>query len=145
VDSQPSLSPLHIERGAPPPYSAQASPPPYWESGPPAPRRDTVINSSQPVPPSLSLAGSSSAQALADRSRTGVIVNRSNKPPATSTFQVVTGRTGDQRVILNPGAPSRPTARVLPNGVVIGRDGVERVSLADFQQQIRQHLNAAGK
>lgn len=135
-DPQPSAPSPYSGRAAPPPYSDLTAPPSYWKSGPPAPGRNVADNVPiRTVPPQIPT-GSHSMRAPANTSL-APIVNRSNKPAPPLAFRVVTGRTGDQRVILNPGRPSRPTERVLPNGVVIGRDGVERVSLGDIQRQLR--------
>lgn len=135
-DPQPSAPSPYSGRAAPPPYSDTTAPPSYWESGPPPPGRNVADNVPIRTVPPQTPTGSHSMRAPANTSL-APIVNRSNKPASPLALRVVTGRTGDQRVILNPGRPSRPAERVLPNRVVIGRDGVERVSLGDIQRQLR--------
>jgi hypothetical protein len=117
-------------------FEQQGSPPPsYWRTGEPthtSPPQRFEISSS------VATIGTSSTQATANASLPPPPVNRATKPLRDSQFEVSIGRRGEERVRLNL-APLRPTVRQLPNGVEIGRDGVERVDLSVFQQRVRDN------
>jgi RHS repeat-associated protein len=122
----------------PPSYSeAMKSLPPRYDEVMQIPLSQRLNGSDRFPARSLShqgAAGVGSTTSPASTSLSGPPVNRATKPVVNAEWPVTIDRRGAQRVRLNGAPPSRPSERVLPNGVVIGRDGVERVTLENLRR-----------